>query len=528
MRCKKCNYRLWNLTSRQCPECGRSFRPSEFEFAPNTVQFCCPHCQQPYYGTGERGHLTPVEFDCATCHQHVHMDEMVLLPAAGVDEERTQIDRAPWLDRQRIGVMKGWFSTIGMAMVNPGRLMRSLPDTAETGEAWWFAVVTNTIILTVGFAPFLLLIAATAGGGLGVCAGIGVGMFIGLLVASVGTVFLVALWGAITHGLLRATGNTKGPLELTNQALCFSVGANVLTAIPCIGMYVGWIWWVISATAAVCAAQEVRGWRAALAVLTAPFILLSILGILYVGAIVTSLSIAPSTTAPISFAKSTSYTTTTTSPSGRPMTTTVTTSVELNPPAVSNRSFVGNETGQARHLQQAIQRYAHDHGGRGPAHASMLLAADQEMDPSLFIVNYTDTSEQDVLIAGATLDRFRDFSLSYRTQMAARAAQSLPDSTIAHRVGDFVFCDHGMDLTNADDELWVVMLAPDPTASTPARSAESEFVGVCTNGTTIAAPMGALSVLLPMQNDIRRQAGLAPLPDPTTITHAAPAVAPTP
>ena len=72
------------LISRSCPECGVPFRPSDFEFAINSVQFCCPHCSQSYYGTGQRGHLVPVEFDCAACGRHIHMDDMALLPTEGV------------------------------------------------------------------------------------------------------------------------------------------------------------------------------------------------------------------------------------------------------------------------------------------------------------------------------------------------------------------------------------------------------------------------------------------------------------
>ena len=84
MRCQGCDYPLWNLTARQCPECGRPFRPSEFRFVANSVRFCCPHCGQDYYGTGPVGHLVPVEFDCVRCHRRVHMDQMVLLPTEGV------------------------------------------------------------------------------------------------------------------------------------------------------------------------------------------------------------------------------------------------------------------------------------------------------------------------------------------------------------------------------------------------------------------------------------------------------------
>src|SRR5574341_95612 len=122
MFCKQCGYRLWNLRSRICPECGTAFRPSEFEFVGNAVQFCCPHCGQDYYGTGASGHLVPIEFDCVKCGRHIHMDEMVVLPTSGVEEEQTKVEHMPWLDPSR-GWVKAWLSTIGMALVRPMRLM---------------------------------------------------------------------------------------------------------------------------------------------------------------------------------------------------------------------------------------------------------------------------------------------------------------------------------------------------------------------------------------------------------------------
>ena len=84
MRCRTCDYPLWNLKTRQCPECGSQFSPVEYDFRPNTVRFCCPHCEQAYYGTDSRGHLEPRSFACVTCGEHLSMREMVLLPAEGL------------------------------------------------------------------------------------------------------------------------------------------------------------------------------------------------------------------------------------------------------------------------------------------------------------------------------------------------------------------------------------------------------------------------------------------------------------
>ena len=123
MRCKNCDYALWNLKARQCPECGTPFRPSDYQFVPNSVRFCCPQCNQAYYGTRSNGHLEPAQFDCVSCGAPVHLDSMVLLPAEGVTEERTQADRMPWLEREKRPI-KAWFATVGQALITPPRLMQ--------------------------------------------------------------------------------------------------------------------------------------------------------------------------------------------------------------------------------------------------------------------------------------------------------------------------------------------------------------------------------------------------------------------
>ena len=42
------------------------------------MRFCCPHCDHPYYGTSEQGHVEPREFACVKCGQRVNIDDMVL------------------------------------------------------------------------------------------------------------------------------------------------------------------------------------------------------------------------------------------------------------------------------------------------------------------------------------------------------------------------------------------------------------------------------------------------------------------
>jgi len=150
MRCTNCDYPLWNLPARQCPECGDAFSPSDFEFKPGHVRFCCPDCRQTYYGTGLRGHLEPIEFDCVNCGRHLHMDGMVLLPAEGVKDIDTRLDPMPWLERKERGLAHAWFGTIGMAMTQPQRLVRAVPSSTATSSAWLFMIVSNLLYMSIG------------------------------------------------------------------------------------------------------------------------------------------------------------------------------------------------------------------------------------------------------------------------------------------------------------------------------------------------------------------------------------------
>jgi hypothetical protein len=78
MRCTKCNYSLFDIRERICPECGEPFAISARTFDHCGVRFCCPHCDQQYYGTDEKGHLVPIHFNCLTCHNHISMNQTIV------------------------------------------------------------------------------------------------------------------------------------------------------------------------------------------------------------------------------------------------------------------------------------------------------------------------------------------------------------------------------------------------------------------------------------------------------------------
>ncbi|MHC4108057.1 MAG: hypothetical protein ACYSTY_08235, partial [Planctomycetota bacterium] len=171
MRCRGCDYPLWNLKARACPECGSPFRPGDYEFVPQSVRFCCPHCDHPYFGTDAAGHVEPRAFQCLRCGRPVTIDEMVLRPGLGVAEELTSPDTMPWLDRRRRGRVRAWFQMIGRGLTAPSQVIAATPPDSPMFQAWIYAVVSTCIFVAAGasvqswfFASWLGMVNAWSAG----------------------------------------------------------------------------------------------------------------------------------------------------------------------------------------------------------------------------------------------------------------------------------------------------------------------------------------------------------------------------
>jgi hypothetical protein len=504
MRCKTCDYRLWNLATRQCPECGSPFRPSDFEFAVNSVRFACPHCRQTYYGTGERGHLEPAEFDCVRCHQHIHMDQTILLPAEGVAEDLTTVAANPWLERQRRGVIKAWFTTLYQSMMTPQALMRSTPVNSSTGTALWFALLSSMIFGLTGMGLLLLfpMGAAVAGGSVS-------GLFIMaamFLAPPVLTLIYLLFWTMTAHLVLKVSGPTQAGSNRTLQALCYSSAANVWSAIPCLGIYTAWIgyiWWPISAIFMLREGQRVSGRRAACAALALPVALTLIAATAFAVLMITVVNRAHSSGG-----------------SAGPV---------PAPFITANMS-----SGMTQHLALGHTiRLRCVVPGRPPLqHGLELLAksAPSPLDPATLIAQPSNTTTDTIRIGGATLDQFLALDASQQQPIVDQAIQDLPANVVAHRVGDVVFTFHGIKWNGSPspDNLWTAIVSPDPTmnaATASPNAAANQVYVLLANGSARGFSHNQLSAELVKQNALRLQHQLPPLPDPATVTHTQPATA---
>lgn len=490
MRCRQCDYQLWNLEARRCPECGTPFLPSQYEFAPNRVCFCCPHCGQSYYGAGDKGHLVPREFDCVTCARHVDMDAMILRPAEGFDTDDTAGPRVPWLDRRRRGFWRGWLGTIGMALVKPGRLAQLLPPRTSAGTAAGFAVMTSlpigavTLLLLFAIAVIPAAFSANAGPG-SVAAIMGFSVVALFLWLTAGMLACIGLWSLVTHGLLRVTGPTCEGLGRSFSCLCYASGAYVLTAIPCFGPYVGWIWWLVSSVMTVREGQRVSGARAAFAVLTPPLLLIGSVVALYVWAFVMTLSGSGAWASP-------------------------------QPPSASDN---------LSSMVVALKGYADSHNGETPVHSLRLLASG-DLTADEFVSVDSPTMTDDVTIGEKTLEELQYLPEDQLGAAVQAAADRLPAGVVAHRVGDYVFTYHGINLKSASNKLWLVIESPEPKQAGAKADRTIRVIGADRIITTYTAL--AFDGALEDQNTRRRLRSLPPLPHPDTVTPDRPAAAPQP
>lgn len=504
MRCKTCDYALWNLppeAKRACPECGSPFKPSDFTFAINSVQFRCPHCGQSYYGTDEKGHLVPSEFDCVKCAGHITMDDCLLTPAAGVPESQTRPDVQPWLERTRIGRWRAYWQTVGRSFVAPGALMRATPVESSVGPAWTFLLINLLAPYLIGSLPFTLLflgimLAGPAGGGGGWAP-----MVASLAALTIGAVVvmgvLVLFWALSAHALLHLTG-PKGELKRTVEAICYSSGPNVLYGIPLLGCYIGGsvgaVWWLVSACIAIKEAHRVSAGRAALAGIAFPAVSLVLAVGLYAFGIVAAVGAANRAAA-----------------------------------AAQSAASQAAQTATMTSLGVTLRAHALTAGGRGPEHIVELIVSGKVRDTSL-IAGLSSTTAASIPVADTTLDQVMFFDANQERILIDLARKSLPPSTVAYRLGDVVFTYTGIDFNDANSQqLWTAVMTLDPAANSGNTDAPSmPIVAVLVSGTTTTFTPNLWPEQLESQNQLRAAAGLAPLPRLDAVRHESPAVAPDP
>jgi hypothetical protein len=471
VRCRACDYPLWGLDQRRCPECGAGFRPSQYEFTPNAVRFLCPHCRQQYFGTDERGHPRPRTFDCVSCGSRVDLDEMVLEPAEGVDARLTEAERNPWLEHERIGRARAWRRTWAMAAFRPGRLIEATPIDAPAGRAFafglWMWILTH--LVAVAFVGLFMLLPALLGGGggwgmLGAAAVMLAMILAGWAVAS-------ALWSALTHALLRLLGaRPRAGIGRTYAAIAYASAGLWLAAIPCVSAWtypIGVGWWIVGASVMVVRGQAVGAVRGTLAVV-GPCLLVLGSG---VGLVVWAILGA-----------------------------------------------VGSVPGPAQPIASTLRGVAIVQGAP-PDHAIDLL--DRGLLPP---EHFERTSGWPGAAGGAdppvgptTPGRWLALPVPEREALARRIRDATPPGGPAQRVGNLVLTYWGVDLQSPQDpDLWLAIYSQHPHVAGDGPD-PGWLVVIRADGAATRLPGADFGPSLSKQNRLRSRFGLPPLPDPRDV-----------
>lgn len=477
MRCPGCDYPLWNLAARVCPECGRPFRPSDFEFVPNSVRFCCPHCKQDYYGTGPSGHLVPREFDCVRCGHHIDEDQMVLLPTAGVAEEQTQVDQMPWLIRGKIGFFRAWWGTLWRVLFNPARLARSTPADSGVAQGWLFMLVTLGGAMLIGVLPMGVFMYLVSGGRAPMWS-----MMFGLggiaLPALLLSLIAVPLWGLLAHLLLCITGRPALGPGATVRTMCYASGACLLPALPCVGpffgWFAGWLWPVISAAVMLCRVQRVGPFRAAIAAISAPLLLWAGVAAFILTVIVPGVSTASSSV------------------------------------ARAQRTMAQSNL---LHIFAALQTYANANDGKYPAHPIDLIADNSilagELSPSF--ARTAPATQRPASI----LDRWQVLSQHDQAALKSRFDEAPAGPGSPQRLGDTIFFTRGLAPGARTWDAWIVLYIPPPGA-TDFSGDPIPIQALTADGRIKTYTPAEFPAALTLQNTTR--APLPAIPDPATIT----------
>jgi hypothetical protein len=391
----------------------------------------------------------------------------------------------PWLARRNRGWFSAFFATIGLALIGPYRLMRGLPADSPAGDAWKFAILSvvpaSIVSLFCPSSPFCFfgIFGAGALGAILPNAPPAIGIALAIVGVLCTPFVYMLMWGWTVRAILHLTGRSDQAGGRVMQALCYSSGAYILSAIPCAGG-IGYIWWLVSAVLTVKEGQKIGGGRAAFAVLTFPLLVLgALIGLMAYGA--------------------------------------------SSPAWTAGMQMAGADV---QTVLDAVLDHAENNSGIGPAHAIQLVTGGQ-LNASDLIGYTTGTSGSDIPIGGKTLNDFELLAASQQILVQQKVLQQMPKSVVAHRLGDFVFVHHGIDLSTCDGQLWVVIFSPDPDTNSANAAIGQDSVGLA-DGSVTTFPMGTFSAELAKQNKLRADNRLPPLPDPAKVTHAQPAVAATP
>jgi hypothetical protein len=210
----------------------------------------------------------------------VAFDDMIVVPAPGVGEAETMLDRNPWAELAvGVGMMsreRAWLATVRKSMFEIESLVRATPRKSAALPAAWFFVRTATLACllfvlvawsalaaevmfyySIFFTPSILSV------------------FIVLVPLYVFPLMGVVVWIIGIHFIARCVAPTTGGVARTMTSVSYACGGLLLCAAGPVMPFVvpiGFAWWALNAGMAVREAHGVRGAPASVLLIGFPIV----------------------------------------------------------------------------------------------------------------------------------------------------------------------------------------------------------------------------------------------------------------
>lgn len=297
MQCFRCGHELAGISGSKCPGCGTAVRHRGFAARRYSRVGRCPLCLTRHEGIDEKGYKERWVFQCSGCETWISVNWMSPGLSSWSREKRALGLLNPWLKRlegdSTRTLFGAWFGTIRMGITQPRLLMQGTPRNASTRSAVGFCALTSVVYGVLGPGSLLLLVLAISMGFVkshgprNVTPALAAELLLGWAAMVFAMVAAVPVWAFLAHAILRLTGEVAGDYKRSLSCVCYTSGANALSAIPFLSCMLGplpYLWWAWCAARALTSGQIVPMWRAVVASVLPVAIVNAITGVILVPA----------------------------------------------------------------------------------------------------------------------------------------------------------------------------------------------------------------------------------------------------
>jgi hypothetical protein len=222
---------------------------------------------------------------CPSCNREIpEQPGVIFCPYCGWKTTPEPLKSCPWEERESLGFITAVTSTLKESLLKPGEFFRKMPVTGGIGSPLIYAMIWGTLGMM-----FAVVWQILSGGMLemfarppGLRHEFGPRYLLALAVLSpLFAIMGLFIGSGILHLCLMLIGGNKKGFEATFRVVSYSYGAQIFSAIPFCGGFIGAIWMIVIEIIGLKEAHGISGGKAALAIFL-PLIFCCVLAAIFI------------------------------------------------------------------------------------------------------------------------------------------------------------------------------------------------------------------------------------------------------